>query len=141
MPASANSLMDQGKMLMPPPSIPMPSVSGIQEIPDRVNNVEHSQMTAAVRQVVAQAFRPPHCQPAMSSYGLDAVVNAGLLAMMREMVAKEVHNYMHTQSSACCMSISMQPDMAIHSLGSEFVAHPVDFHGSSSVAQSSLHRN
>lgn len=141
MPASSNSLMDHGKMLMPPPSIPMPSVSGIQEIPDRVNNVEHSQMTAAVRQVVAQAFRPPHCQPAMSSYGLDAVVNAGLLAMMREMVAKEVHNYMHTQSSACCMSMSMQPDMAIHSLGSEFVAHPVDFHGSSSVAQSSLHRN
>jgi hypothetical protein len=32
MPASLNSLMDHGKMLMPPPSISMPFDSGIQEM-------------------------------------------------------------------------------------------------------------
>jgi len=32
MPASLNSLMDHGKLLMPPPSIPMPFVSGIHEM-------------------------------------------------------------------------------------------------------------
>jgi hypothetical protein len=37
-----------------------------------------------------------------SSYGLDAAVNAGLLAMMRDMVAKEVHNYMAAVHSSSC---------------------------------------
>lgn len=35
-------------------------------------------------------------------FGLDAAVNAGLVAMMREMVAKEVQKYMAgVQASAC----------------------------------------
>lgn len=86
-------------------------------------------MSVAVRSAVAQAFAPvlPQPQPAGSfpsmSYGLDAALNAGLLAMMRDMVAKEVHSYMAAAQSSSCMSSSF------HSFGPEFANHS-DYHGS-----------
>lgn len=42
---------------------------------------------------------------AATGFGLDAAVNAGLLAIMKEMVAKEVQKYMTAvQASACVPS-------------------------------------
>lgn len=77
-------------------------------------------MSAAVRSAVAQAFSPvfPAPQqwsaappaPPPSSYGLDAAVNTGLVALMRDMVAKEVQKYMAAVHSTSCNYPSFGPD-------------------------------
>jgi hypothetical protein len=95
-------------------------------------------MSVAVRSAVAQAFSPvfpgaqqqqqrpwaapPSATPIASvsstpsglSYGLDAAVNTGLVALMRDMVAKEVQKYMAAVHSSSCAPFypSFGPDHA-----------------------------
>ncbi|KAG6545881.1 hypothetical protein Mapa_012536 [Marchantia paleacea] len=88
-------------------------------------------MSAAVRAAVAQALQAPAAaaQPARASpmmgmgFGLDAAVNAGLLAMMRDMVAKEVQKYMAAvQAPTCLPPFSvMGPDYASLTSHPEFL--------------------
>lgn len=95
-------------------------------------------MSVAVRSAVAQAFNPvfqgaqqqqpqpwaapPSATPVAPvsptpsglSYGLDAAVNTGLVALMRDMVAKEVQKYMAAVHSSSCAPFypSFGPDHA-----------------------------
>jgi myb proto-oncogene protein len=88
-------------------------------------------MSVAVRSAVAQAFNPvfqgapqpwaaastpaaPVNSPPGLSYGLDAAVNTGLVALMRDMVAKEVQKYMAAVHSSSCAPFypSFGPDHA-----------------------------
>lgn len=84
-------------------------------------------MSAAVRSAVAQAFGPvlqaqgvqgtqtwDPPRPPTLSHGLDAAVNAGLVALMRDMVANEVQKYMAAVHSSSCAPYfpSFGPDHA-----------------------------
>ncbi|KAH8962330.1 hypothetical protein BDL97_05G096200 [Sphagnum fallax] len=75
-------------------------------------------MSLAVKSVVAQALAPVFPQQGQAAAGtkwistsataaplgsLDAALNAGLLAIMRDMVAKEVHNYLAAVHSSSCL--------------------------------------
>ncbi|CAM6088203.1 unnamed protein product [Calypogeia fissa] len=87
-------------------------------------------MSAAVQAAVAQALQNPAApasapvpiashqaggagMPSAMGFGLDAAVNAGLLAMMREMVAKEVQKYMAAVQASACVP-------PLNGLGSEY---------------------
>lgn len=98
------------------------------------NSATAEMMSVAVRSAVAQAFSPvfqgapqqpwaaaatttpvaPAAPPPPLSYGLDAAVNTGLVALMRDMVAKEVQKYMAAVHSSSCAPYypSFGPDHA-----------------------------
>lgn len=101
---------------LPPPSM---SVAPLHNgYAPNGNSATAEMMSTAVRSAVAQAFSPvfqaqgaqgaqPWATTAPSpapplSYGLDAAVNTGLVALMREMVAKEVQKYMAAVHSSSC---------------------------------------
>jgi myb proto-oncogene protein len=85
------------------------------------NSATAEMMSVAVRSAVAQAFSPVFqaqggwtAAPPPLSYGLDAAVNTGLVALMRDMVAKEVQKYMAAVHSTSCSPYypSFGPDHA-----------------------------
>lgn len=98
-----------------------PHLNEIPPIPPHTAFASHANsaataemMTGAVRSAVAQALAPvfqpqaaqglePWHAPPPSSYGVDTAVNAaGLMALVRDVVAKEVHNYMAAVHSSSC---------------------------------------
>lgn len=95
-------------------------------------------MSAAVQAAVAQALQNPAGpspnhpvgggrMPVPMGFGLDAAVNAGLVAMMRDMVAKEVQKYMAAvQASACVPSFNgLSSDYAALASHHDFLGAPV----------------
>lgn len=111
------------------------------------NSATAEMMSVAVRSAVAQAFSPvfqaqgvqgaqawaataPSPAPALS-YGLDAAVNTGLVALMRDMVAKEVQKYMAAVHSSSCAPHypSFGPDHAAMGTHSKYSGQS-DFLGS-----------
>jgi myb proto-oncogene protein len=70
-------------------------------------------------------YVPPAETFPVISHELDTAVNAGILAMMREMVAKEVHSYMAAMHKSSC---SMPPPF--RGFAPDFASHSEYHHGS-----------
>ncbi|XP_024357660.1 uncharacterized protein [Physcomitrium patens] len=114
-PAHTSPMATQIPGLSNPSSSPLTPPHSGYGLPDNSQTAEL--MSAAVRTVVAQAFDPVlqaqgaggakswKAPPAPLSYGLDAAVYAGLVALMREMVRSEVQKYMKAVQSPTCAPV------------------------------------